>query len=71
MIDKMLGKEEIGAALVLALSGTIAAMAANGSGSVSLGRMVSGALSNPIPRRQPAEARSPVAPRPSTYPKAE
>jgi hypothetical protein len=48
MIGKLLGKEEVNAALVVALSGTIVALVTNGPRPVSLGRMVSGALSNPV-----------------------
>jgi hypothetical protein len=49
MIGKLLGKEEVNAALVLALSGAVMVLVANGPGPVSLGGIVSGALSNPIP----------------------
>jgi hypothetical protein len=49
MIGKLLSKEEVNAALIVALSGTIVALVANGPGPVSLGRMASGSLSNPIP----------------------
>lgn len=48
MIGKLLGNEEVNAALVVALSGTIMALVTNGPRPVSLGRMVSGALSNPV-----------------------
>ena len=48
MIGKLLGKEEVNAALVLALSGTIMALVTNGPRPVSLGRIASGALSNPV-----------------------
>jgi hypothetical protein len=50
MIGRLLGKEEVHAALLLALSGAVTALVANGPGTVSLGRIVSGALSNPVPR---------------------
>jgi len=43
--------------LVVALSGTIAVVVANGPGRASLGRVLSGALSNPIPRRETSAAR--------------
>ncbi len=56
MIGKLMSKEEINAALVVALSGTIMALVANGSGPVSFGRIVSGALSNPVPRSGLADA---------------
>jgi hypothetical protein len=49
MISKLLGKEEVNAALVLALSGAVTVLVANGPAPVSLGRIVSGALSNPVP----------------------
>ena len=49
MIGKLLGKEEVNAAIVLALSGAVTVLVANGPGPVSLGRIVSGALSNPVP----------------------
>jgi hypothetical protein len=48
MIGKLLGKEETNAALVVALSGVLTLLVANGPGPVSLGRVVGGALSNPI-----------------------
>ena len=49
MIGKLMRKEEINAALVLALSGAVMVLVANGPGPVSLGRIVSGTLSNPVP----------------------
>ena len=49
-ISGLLGNEEVNAALVMALSGTIMALVAKGDGPVSLKKVVSGALSNPIPR---------------------
>jgi hypothetical protein len=52
MFSKLLGSEEINAALVMALSGTIMVLAAKGDGPVSLKRLVSGTLSNPVPRRE-------------------
>jgi hypothetical protein len=45
MIGKRPGKEGVNATLVLALSGTIVALVANGPGPL---RIVSGALSTPI-----------------------
>ena len=66
MIGKLLGKEEVNAALVLALSGTIMVLVANGPGPVSLGRIVSEALSNPVPKGAAATRRSssvPASPR--------
>lgn len=50
MFGRLLSKEEINGALVLAFAGTIMVLVANGPGPVSLKRMVSRALSNPIPR---------------------
>ncbi len=50
MIGKLLGKGEVNAALVLALSGAVMVLVANGPGPVSLGRVVSGGLSNPVPK---------------------
>ena len=50
MIGRLLSKEETNAALVVALSGTIMALAAKGQGALSMGRLVSGVLSNPVPR---------------------
>jgi hypothetical protein len=64
MIGKLMSKEEVNAALVLALSGTIMVLVANGPGPVSLGRIVSGTLSNPIPKGVAGTRRSSVpAPR--------
>ena len=64
MIGKLMNKEEVNAALVLALSGTIMMLVANGPGPVSLGRVVSGALSNPIPKGAAGSSRSSTAPTP-------
>ena len=50
MFGKFFGKEETTAALVLALSGTIMVLVAKGDGPLSARRLVSGALSNPVPR---------------------
>lgn len=47
--------------LVVALSGTIAVLVANGRGRASLGRVLSGVLSNPVPRRATARVLSPTA----------
>jgi len=57
MIGKLLRSVETNAALVVALTGTIAALVASGSGRVSLERVVAGVLSNPIPRREPTSDR--------------
>jgi hypothetical protein len=51
MFGTLLGSENINAALVIALSGTLMALVAKGDDPVSLKRLVSGTLSNPIPRR--------------------
>ena len=53
MIGKLISSEANTVAVIL-LSGTIAALVASGSGIPSLGRILSGALSNPIPRREPS-----------------
>ena len=50
MFGRLFSKEETNAALVLALGGIIMLLVANGSGSVSLKRSISRALSNPVPR---------------------
>ena len=50
MFGKLFGKEETAAALVLALSGTIMVLVAKGDGPLSSRRLISGALSNPVPR---------------------
>jgi hypothetical protein len=49
MIGKLLGKEETNAAVVLALSGALMVLVAKGDGTLSLGRVVTGVLSNPVP----------------------
>lgn len=59
----MVGKLMSGGAgdvLVVALSGMIAVMVASGPGRASLGRVLSGALSNPVPRREPSRGFSPT-----------
>lgn len=57
MIGKLLGNEGINAAMVVALSGTVIALVAKGDGPVSLKSVVSGVLSNPVPRIEPTDAR--------------
>jgi hypothetical protein len=52
MLGKLLGSEEINATLVMALSGTLMMLVAKGDGPISLKRLVSGTLSNPVPRRE-------------------
>jgi hypothetical protein len=51
MIGKLLGKEQFNAALVLALSGAVTVLVAKGDEALSLGRVVSKVLSNPVPAR--------------------
>lgn len=51
MIGEFMNSKETNAALVIALSGAIATLVAKGSGPLTLGRVVSGVLSNPVPRR--------------------
>jgi hypothetical protein len=58
MIGELMGKEETNAALVVALSGTIAVLVAKGDGPLSLKWVVSGVLSNPIPVRGATGTRS-------------
>ena len=70
MIAKLMGKEVANAALVLALSGTVVALVANGPGRVSLQHAVSGVLSNPIPRREPSSERVLGSPLPASRLKA-
>jgi hypothetical protein len=55
MVGKLLRREEASAALVLALSGTVVVLVANGPGPVSLKRVASRTLSNPVPRPEPAD----------------
>ena len=57
MIGNLLGKEEVNAALVLAQSGAVMVLVAKGDGPLSLGQVVAGVLSNPIPGRQATGAR--------------
>ena len=52
MIGNVFGKEEVRAALVIALSGTLMALVAKGDGSFSVRRVVAGVLSNPVPGRR-------------------
>ena len=51
MIGRLLGKEEVNAAVVLTLSGALMVLVAKGDGPLSLKWVVSGVLSNPIPVR--------------------
>jgi hypothetical protein len=57
MFSKLLSNEEINAATVLALSGTLIVLVAKGPGPVSPKRMVSQVLSNPVPRLAPTGTR--------------
>ncbi len=50
MIGKLLNTEEVNAALVLALSGAVTVLVAKGDEPLSLGRVVAGVLSNPVPK---------------------
>ncbi len=56
-IGNLLGNEGINAAAVLALSGTLMVLVAKGGGPLSLKRVVSRTLSNPVPRPEPTSAR--------------
>ncbi len=49
MIGRLMKSEGAGAFAVVALSGTIAALAAKGPGRATFGGILSGALSNPVP----------------------
>ena len=73
MVKGILRSEGIGAAVVLVLSGTVAALAAGGSRVPSLG-LISGLLSNPVPRptttTASAGARSTGAPAATAPPRA-
>ena len=61
MIGKLKNNEGANAFLVVALSGTIATLAAKGPGRASLGRILSRGLSNPVPRTGRTDVRvSPV-----------
>ncbi len=50
MIGKLMSKEGVNAALVLALSGALMVLVTKGDGPLSLGRVVTGVLSNPVPK---------------------
>ena len=60
MIAKILGKEEVNAAIAIALTGTIAVLVAKGNGPLSPKRTLSGALSNPVPRSETTRAQHPT-----------
>ena len=57
-IGKLLGNERINAAAVLALSGTLMVLVAKGGEPLSLKGIVSGTLSNPVPRPEPTSVRN-------------
>ena len=56
MLGESLPREETRSALILALSEIIVMLIDNGPGAVSLKRIVSVALSNPVPCPEPAGA---------------
>ncbi|MCA1731273.1 MAG: hypothetical protein LC751_18315 [Actinobacteria bacterium] len=56
-IGKLLSNEGINAAAVLALSGALMVLVDKGDGPLSLKGMVSGILSNPVPRPELTGAR--------------
>ena len=56
-IGKLLSNEGTNAGAVLALSGTLIVLAAKGDGPLSLKGIVSGTLSNPVPRAEPTSVR--------------
>jgi hypothetical protein len=58
MIGKLMNNEESNAALVLALSSALMVLVAKGEGTLSLGRVVAGTLSNPVPVRGATGMRS-------------
>ena len=55
MIGKLFTNEGANAALVVVLSGTVATLAARGAGRAFPGQVLSGVLSNPVPRRVPGD----------------
>jgi hypothetical protein len=61
MIGKLTTNGGANTFLVVALSGTIASLAAKGPGRASLGRILSGVLSNPVPRTVKPNARASLA----------
>ena len=56
-IGNLLGNEGVNAAAVMALSGTLMALVVKGNGPISLKGIVSGSLSNPVPRPETTGAR--------------
>ncbi len=61
MIGRLMTSEATSAMAVVALSGTIAALAAKGPGRATFGGILSGVLSNPVPGR-PGTALTTAAP---------
>ena len=57
MIGKLFANDGANALLVVVHSGTVATLVANGPGRASLGRALSGVLSNPVPRQEPSGTR--------------
>ncbi len=51
MIGRLMTSEATSAMAVVALSGTIAALAAKGPGRATFGSILSGVFSNPVPRK--------------------
>ncbi len=57
-IGSLLSNKGINAGAVLALSGTLMVLVAKGDGPLSLKGIVSGTLSNPVPRPEPTSVRN-------------
>lgn len=62
MIGKLFANDTANAVLVVVLSGVVATLVAHGLGRPSLGRALSGVLSNPVPRTGQAGAREGLSP---------
>ena len=60
MIGRLMTSEATSALAVVALSGTVAALAAKGPGRATFGGILSGVLSNPVPGK-PGPALAPAA----------
>lgn len=60
MIGKLMRKEEVNAALVLALSGALMVLVAKGDEPLSLGQVVARVLPNPVPKGAAGTRRSSV-----------
>jgi hypothetical protein len=65
MIGKLMKSDGAGTTLVVVLCVTIAVLTANGPGRPSLGRILSGALSNPAPQREVSSASAHTGQRPA------